>query len=99
MVGPIGFAAGKAVVVVAVHTAAGPVADSIARGALDLVVGTVGMSIENTEMKAVVLAVVAGVCYTLTALVDMVKMRHIGWELPVAQKATAAAHTNQDAEA
>ena len=99
MVGPIGFAAGKAVVVVAVHTAAGPVADSIARGALDLVVGTVGMTIENMEMKAVVLAAVEGVCYTLTALVDMVKMRHIGWELPVAQKVTVAAHKSQGAEA
>jgi len=99
VVGPIGFAAGKAVVVVAVHTAAGPVADSIARGALDLVVGTVGMSIENTEMKAVVLAVVAGVCYTLIALVDKETMCRKELGLPVARKATAAAHTNQDAEA
>lgn len=96
---PIGFAVDKAVGMVAVHMAAESVADSIAQRALDLVVKTVEMTTENREIEAVVPAVVEGVCYTLTALVDMVKMRHNGWELPVAQKVTVAAHKSQDAEA
>jgi hypothetical protein len=92
--GPIGFAADKAVGVVAVHMAAGPVPDSTAQGALDLV----GV-IEDREIEAAVPVVAGEVCCILTVLGGMVKMRHKGSELSVAQTVNVAARKRQDAVA
>jgi hypothetical protein len=92
--GPIGFVADKAVEVVAVHMAAEPVLDSTAQGALDLAVVT-----EDREIEAAVLVVAGEVCCILTVLEGMVKMRHKGLGLSVAQTVTVAARKRQDAVA
>jgi hypothetical protein len=72
VVDPIDFAVGKVVAVV-VHMEADPVADSIAQGALDLVVETEGKRIEVVDQVGE-----EEVCCSPTVLVDKVRMCHMG---------------------
>jgi hypothetical protein len=73
VVDPIDFAVGKVVGVVVVHMEAEPVADSIAQGALDLVVETEGKRIEAVDQVGE-----EEVCCSPTVLVGKVRMCHMG---------------------